>query len=1105
MQFFGAVCFIKCKNSSEPLLLKICIESFNKINPIRLSADNIRRSMNHFPKSDFQQSKFLSPVKLSFGFLTIVLMLNIGVILGIGWNKDLPTTLAAIFSSENLNLLHIFLISSFAIMLGAWLLVVYRFRVFYGSLLKTDHERKLAEDALRSSESTVRELLENANDLIYTTDLEGNFTSLNKAGEILTGFTREEACSQNIKDIIAPEYLEFARNMTANKLNGGNQTRYEIDIITKSGGRLTIDLSTRLILESGKPSGVQGIARDVSQRRRDDLALRKSEAKYSSLVDSLPAIVYVVEPEPPFKPVYVSPNIEALGYSQKTWANEPDFWNSIIHPEDREEILRKNSEALTVTFEKELEYRVIAADGSEHWILDRGKYVADDGGKLLYWQGVMIDISERKRVAEAMVESERIYRFLGEGIQHQLWTAFPDGRPDYISGRATEYFGCTVEEIVEKGWKNFVHPEDVEERRNKWRHSLITGSVFECKSRLKSARGEYRWHVSRGSAARDENGQIVKWLGTNTDVDEQVRADAALRASESRYRTLLEHMGEGLAQVNNDSVVEFVNDRFCEMTGYSMDELLGKKISDFLYGIEDVNILKARDQRLLDGIAEHYELGLKRKTGERLWVLVGGAPTFNEDGAIIGSMGVFTDITERKIAEDKLMHDAFHDALTGLANRALFIDHLRLRIERAKRERNAVFGVLFLDFDRFKVINDSLGHAEGDKLLIAVAQRLESTLRSSDLIVRLGGDEFTMLLNELDDAAHASQIAERIQDLFSVPFALDSGDVFMSASIGIAIGTDGSVSAQDMLRNADIAMYRAKAKGKARHQVFDQAMHDEALNQLQIETDLRQALGRNEFRMHYQPIFNLQTRRIVGFEALIRWCHPKRGMVSPAEFVPIVEENGLIIPLGRWILFESCRQMREWLDNYPAAKDLTMSVNLSVKQFSQTDLAEQVMANLVATRLDPRFLKLEITESHVMENGEAAVKMMNRLRALGTEISLDDFGTGYSSLSYLHRLPVTNLKIDRSFVNQMVTGDENSKLVSTIITLAHNMNIQVTAEGIETADQLVQLRELNCELGQGYYFSKPLESDAATEIINSLPELNRAEITEHERNLELIG
>lgn len=1004
------------------------------------------------------------------------------------------------------NLFYVGIVAVFIISIFCWLSVVFRVKKFNQTIANTDHERKHAEKALQLSERKFRELIQNANDLVYTSDLEGNFTSLNRVGEEITGYTQEEALSLNVSDVIVPEHLEYARRMTIRKIEGERATRYEVDIIAKDRSRITLELSSRIIFDDGVPTGIQGIARDITVRRKNEESLRKSEAKYRSLVDSLPAVVYVLEAEPPYKPIYVSPNLTAAtGYTWEQWISNPDFWNGILHPLDAERVKEQTTAALEKIGEKEIEYRILKADGSELWIDDRGRFVKDLDGKRLYWQGVILNITERRRNEERLLKSEERYRVLSEGIAHHVWTALPGGRLDYINERVVNYFGVPEKKLLAEGWESMVHPEDLPAAMERWEQSIKTGEYFEAKSRLRKADGEYLWHMTRAIPGFDSDGQITKWFGTNTDIEAQIRADRALRESEHKLRSLLKSMSEGLMKVSNDYVIEFVNERFCEMTGYEEDELLGRITFDLLFDDETVEFIKRRNERRLQGVYEHYELSLKKKSGEKLWVLVGGAPTHDGEGNIIGSMGVFTDITKRKLAEDRLVHDAFHDSLTGLANRALFTDHLRLRIERAKREQETHFAVLFIDFDRFKVINDSLGHAQGDKLLVAVGQRLSSTMRTSDLIARLGGDEFTILLNELEDASHAVSIAERIQELLQKPFALETGEVFMSASIGIALGLEGRVTAEDMLRNADIAMYRAKSKGKARHQLFDQAMHEEALSQLKVETDLRQALSRNEFLLHFQPIFNLHTKTIVGFESLVRWRHSTRGLIPPEEFIPIVEENGLILPLGRWIIYESCRQMYEWQKLNPAARNLAINVNLSCKQFLQLDLAEQVMALLVATKLDPASLKLEITESHVMENGEAAVKMMDRLRAIGVEISLDDFGTGYSSLSYLHRLPVTNLKIDRSFVNQITGSGESSKLVNTIITLAHTLKMNVTAEGIENAEQLIQLKEFNCENGQGYYFSKPLEADAISELIKNLPATASSELSAAQENLDLIG
>ncbi len=581
---------------------------------------------------------------------------------------------------------------------------------------------------------------------------------------------------------------------------------------------------------------------------------------------------------------------------------------------------------------------------------------------------------------------------------------------------------------------------------------------------------------------------IINVLEKNQYRQTKQKAVAELRESEHKLRALLEDMSEALLQVDSDEVIEFVNARFCEMTGYRREELLGKVTFDVLFDEEGCRFVSEANQQRRKGASSRHELRLKKKTGEMLWSIVGGTPITDTNGAVTGSMRVFTDITERKNAEEQLLHDAFHDPLTQLANRALFMHHLRKTIERRSRRQSNLYAVLFLDFDRFKVVNDSLGHAEGDRLLKYIARRLESCVRGGDLVARLGGDEFVVLLAELSETGEALLVAERILNDLKHSFDLGGGEIFMTTSIGVALSTAGHTQADDMLRDADIAMYHAKANGKAQYQVFDQAMHERAAMQLQFETEMRRALEREEFCLHYQPIINLETNNLIGFEALVRWNHPTRGLISPNEFISVAEENRLILPLGKWILHESCRQMRRWQSISPSAASLVVSVNLSCKQFLQLDLAEQVAATLQATGLDPNCLKLEITESHIMENNEMAIAMLDRLRALGVEISLDDFGTGYSSLSCLHRFPVDYLKIDRSFVSRMMENKENGEIVNTIIRLAQNLKMKVIAEGVECADQLEQLRRLNCEYGQGYFFSKPLEPAKAEIFINENPE-----------------
>ena len=432
--------------------------------------------------------------------------------------------------------------------------------------------------------------------------------------------------------------------------------------------------------------------------------------------------------------------------------------------------------------------------------------------------------------------------------------------------------------------------------------------------------------------------------------------------------------------------------------------------------------------------------------------------------------------------KEHFRHAAFHDSLTGLPNRAMFTELLKAEIENSKRRDGHMFAVLFLDLDRFKNINDSLGHTHGDLLLVAFAERLERTLRPVDTLARFGGDEFAILLSGMTDATDAVRIAQRIQDELSQPFVLDKNSAFASSSIGIALSSTGYYRPEDILRDADTAMYRAKENGKARYEVFDHGMHARAVSRLQLESDLRQAVEQKEFCVYYQPIVCLQTGRLAGFEALVRWNHPRRGLVKPADFIPVAEETGLIVPIGGWVLREACRYVRECQMLHPSHRSLSLSVNLSARQVAQPDLLERIKEALAISKLDPHCLKLEITESVVMENAEAAALMFKQLRALGVQLSIDDFGTGYSSLSYLHRFPLNYLKIDRSFVSRLTTDNDNA-IVRTISTLARNLGMEVIAEGIETEEQYKQLKMLGCEFGQGYLFSHPVDNEGVLHLL----------------------
>jgi len=445
------------------------------------------------------------------------------------------------------------------------------------------------------------------------------------------------------------------------------------------------------------------------------------------------------------------------------------------------------------------------------------------------------------------------------------------------------------------------------------------------------------------------------------------------------------------------------------------------------------------------------------------------------------------EIEKRQILQDNLLKMAYYDVLTGLPNRALLMQQLTELLNQVKENPDYQFAVLFLDCDRFKVVNDSLGHLVGDELLVALARRLETLLNPDDIIARLGGDEFAIVLKEIDSITTATEVADKILKTLSFPFQLQRQEVFINASIGIALSSNIDEQPEHLLRDADTAMYQAKNLGKGQYRIFDPTMYQAALQILQLETDLRRAINQREFIVYYQPIISLSTGRIVGFEALVRWQHPQKGMISPALFIPIAEETGLINPIGKFVLQSACQQIHLWEQEKLTDSPLNMSVNISARQFAQTDLIAQIDEILTETQLNPQNLKLEITESAIMNNAPTAKIILQQLRQRQIQLSIDDFGTGYSSLSYLHNFPVDTLKIDRSFVSSLDGMPENLGLVPAIMKIAETMKMNVVAEGIENSQQLAQLRALGCDFGQGYLFSKPLPGETVIDLIKSCP------------------
>ncbi len=566
-----------------------------------------------------------------------------------------------------------------------------------------------------------------------------------------------------------------------------------------------------------------------------------------------------------------------------------------------------------------------------------------------------------------------------------------------------------------------------------------------------------------------------------------------------KYSKIFAHVDEFVylqaAESGRLGIPKFLGMPIQNLIGYSEQEIaagddLWKTIThpDDVSWIDDVDwyikhIIEGAHDSEKNFIA--HEVRVKPKTKEDyIWLQHKVIPYFNAEGALESFIGIFRDITSYKVSEDRLKHDALHDELTGLPNRSLFMDRLQHALHRAKRRSKYQFAVLFIDLDRFKNINDVMGHLVGDRVLVMVAERLLSFLRSADTVSRLGGDEFAVLLEDITYTQDAVFVSDRLQDLLSQPMVINGAELFTSASIGVALSSGRYDAPEEMLRDADTAMYKAKADGRARYELFDNDMHTQAVANLRLETDLRRAVERGEFVLHYQPIFSLNHNQIHAFEALVRWEHPVKGQIMPSGFISIAEETGLIVPVGYWVLNEACNQIRAWKEKFSEQKIKYMSVNFSPRQFVEIELADKIDGIIHDAGISPEWLNFEITEPLVMENADCIHAILAQFRSMQIELSMDDFGTGYASLSHLHSLPINLLKIDHSFIARMEekkAGQE--EIVDTIITLAHKLGLGVVAEGVETEDQLARLKSMGCDYAQGYLFSPPVSAQEAEKML----------------------
>jgi diguanylate cyclase (GGDEF)-like protein/PAS domain S-box-containing protein len=975
-------------------------------------------------------------------------------------------------------------------------------------------------------------------------------------------------------ELVHPEDREMVRRVIGEALECRGEFDFFHRVVRPDGQIRIVHQRGAVVDRAGHEPHVVGSTQDVTEQREAEEALKLSEVRFRSVVQSLDEALLITDLDDVV--LYANGRIGDLtGYSPQEMMGRPAYELLPPHawPAVREPNHQRESGA-----SKRYEVRLRRKDGTLFWAQVHALPYRDAQGQVVGTTGAISDISAHKeseallaarmRLESGLALCSRVLlteptggQALEQAIAHLL-AATGAGRVSLFENFEDEgglSAGQTHEVCAPGAQAHFNSYFSSHARRfaysggmERWREALSQNrAIAGCPRTFPSSeravlepqgvrsllalpvwvRGQ--WHGFIGfddvRSEREWSEEEVQILRTASEMIgaffERQKTEQELRRSEERYALAAAATNDGLWDWDMTRGSIYFSPRWKEMLGYAPRQI-GNSPQDWLGRVhpDDRDALQEAIDSHVQGRTGHLECQyrVRHADGSFRWMLLRGLAVHSSSPSAPGAgastctpdtpgavrmVGSQTDITEHKSQEENLRRNAFFDSLTGLPNRALFMDRLGQALEHGHRRPDYLFGVLFLDLDGFKTVNDSLGHMQGDELLVAASRRLQSCLRTGDTLARLGGDEFAILIDDIKDPSDATRLALRIQEAFRQPFVLEGHEVFTQASVGITFSGSGSPDAagslysrpEEMLRDADTAMYRAKAAGKGCHQVFDSTMHEHVLMRLRLESSLRRAIEREEFLLHFQPIMELSSGQLQGFEALVRWRSPEHGMIPPNDFVPVAEETGLILPLSQWVLRQACLQMKAWQDEFPPCADLVMSVNLSSRQFLQPDLVASIAGVLEETGLDPKCLKLEITETVLIENAESAATLLRALRAMDIGISMDDFGTGYSSLAALHRFPIDTLKIDRSFITRLGPNGEQAEIVRAIIALAHSMEMDVTAEGVEAPFHSDQLRRLGCECAQGFLFSRPLDADSAAHLVASACE------NPHAQRLPLFG
>ncbi|CDZ95719.1 EAL domain-containing protein [Pseudomonas saudiphocaensis] len=924
---------------------------------------------------------------------------------------------------------------------------------------------------------------------ILISDFHGRLRFLNSGAETMFGLCNADASAYLLQELLP--------GLDAQALDTSNVEAdlcLEIMRLLQGGEWRLFTLTRRALRQEGEQqaSGFVWVLRDVTREKQAQTALAERERFWSEVLQAVPDTLYVQD-LPSGQMLFSNGNLAArLGYSAEERGPDANaFWQRICHPDDVEYVWRLLAlrGALSDGAERESLLRWRHRDGSWHWfnIVER-VLSRDEHGRVQRVIGVARDVTGNIERSHSLRESERRYRMLTSSLRDVIFSTDSAVRINYVSPAVETVFGYSPEWALEHGLDQLVIEPRQAERfydlmRRVRKASFDTRALAELGQNL---HGETLYFDCRTADGRlvaielrvmlilDEHKRFDGALCIGRDISDQRQAEKELR----RAATVFEHSTAAILVTDPEGRIVQVNSAFSRITGYGQDEVLGEFATILGADIQQSNRMGFILGQIGQSGSWEGEFWIKHRNSDAQPCWLGITAVRDDEDELVSYVCFFSDMSERKASENRIHRLAYYDSLTQLPNRALFQDRLHSSLQMAARHSSWIV-LMFLDLDRFKPINDSLGHAAGDRMLRDVAVRLESCVDEADTVARMGGDEFTLLLQPeggRDEAlSRAMHVAERILESLSEPFVLSGREFFVTASIGIALSPQDGEDMSQLMKNADTAMYHAKERGKNNFQFYQAEMNASALERLELESDLRHALEERQFLLHYQPQYLADGMTLTGVEALLRWWHPSRGLVSPADFIPALEELGLVVEVGDWVLDEACRQMAEW--QAAGLRVPRVSVNLSARQFSDGRLGQRIAAILQARGIEPSSLELELTESILMRDIGEAMEMLDSLKRLGLSIAIDDFGTGYSSLNYLKQLPIDVLKIDRCFVDGLPQAEQDGQITRAIIAMSHSLSLSVIAEGVETQEQLDFLREHGCDEVQGFFLARPMPAE----------------------------